>query len=258
MTPGYRGLAPFLLAGLLVLGGCADGVGGGSRTPTAEPGGVGSDSATPAGSASPSVDGSASPTPAGTATPPGSPTPGSTSAGTAAATPGGTQPSATVAPSSCPTVNPIRVNRAETSPRRAIEVVTLISDGTNLTTGTREQTDFLTPALTAPDGTTITDDATFRKIATLVAGQRHRVLLTRPEPPDTAASTSRKPFSSPGTYVVYNASSQLVADVVVQCSGAELIWTFVSEADPSSGQVNCAVEPPRTNALARVLFQNNC
>ena len=39
---------------------------------------------------------------------------------------------------------------------------------------------------------------------------------------------------------------------------AELIWTFVSEADPSSGQVNCAVEPPRTNALARVLFQNNC
>jgi hypothetical protein len=41
-------------------------------------------------------------------------------------------------------------------------------------------------------------------------------------------------------------------------SGAELIWSFVSEADPSSGQVNCAVEPPRSNALARVLFQNNC
>ena len=38
----------------------------------------------------------------------------------------------------------------------------------------------------------------------------------------------------------------------------ELIWTFVSEADPSTGQVNCAVEPPRSNALARLLFQNNC
>ena len=64
-----------------------------------------------------------------------------------------------MAPSSCPTVNPIRVNRAETGPRRATEVVTVISDGTNLTSGTREQTDFLTPALTAPDGTTITDEA---------------------------------------------------------------------------------------------------
>ena len=251
MKPAHRGLAPFLLAGLVVLAGCA---GGPSRTPN-EPSGAGSDSATRADSASPSGDGSASPTSLGTGT--SSPTPGSTPVGTAA-TPGGTSPSGTVAPSSCPTVNPIRVNRAETGPRRATEVVTVVSDGTNLTSGTREQTDFLTPALTAPDGTTITDDATFRKIATLVARQRHRVLLTRPEPPDATASTSRKPFSSAGTYVVYNASSQLVADVVVQCSGAELIWTFVSEADPGSGQVNCAVEPPRTNALARVLFQNNC
>jgi hypothetical protein len=256
MKPARRGLAPFLLAGLLVLGGCA--TGGGARTPTAEPSGAGSGSATPADSAAPSTDGSVSPTPADTATPTGSPTPGSTPVGTEGATPGGTPPSATVAASSCPTVNPIRVNRAETGPRRATEVVAVISDGTNLTSGTREQTDFLTPALTAPDGTTITDEATFGKIATLVAGQRHRVLLTRPEPPDATASTSRKPFSSPGTYVVYNASSQLIADVVVQCAGAELIWTFVSEADPSSGQVNCAVEPPRTNALARVLFQNNC
>jgi hypothetical protein len=256
MKPAHRGLAPFLLAGLLVLAGCA--AGGGARTPTAEPSGAGSGSTTPADSAAPSADGSASPTTADTATPTGSPTPGSTPVGTEGATPGGTPPSATVAASSCPTVNPIRVNRAETGPRRATEVVAVISDGTNLTSGTREQTDFLTPALTAPDGTTITDEATFAKIATLVAGQRHRVLLTRPEPPDATASTSRKPFSSPGTYVVYNASSQLIADVVVQCSGAELIWTFVSEADPSSGQVNCAVEPPRTNALARVLFQNNC
>ena len=201
-----------------------------------------------------STDGSTRPNP----TPEGSATPGSTPSGTAAATPGGSAPPATVAPSSCPTVNPIRVNRAEVAPRRATEVVAVISDGTNLTSGTREQSDFLNPALTAPDGTTITDEATFRKIATLVAGQRHRVLLTRPEPPDATASASRKPFSAPGTYVVFNASSQLVADVVVQCSGAELIWSFVSEADPSSGQVNCAVEPPRSNALARVLFQNNC
>jgi hypothetical protein len=163
-----------------------------------------------------------------------------------------------VAASSCPTVNPVRVTRADVGPRRATEVVTVISDGTNLTSGTREQTDFLSPALSAPDGTTISDEATFRKIASLVAGQKHRVLLTRPEPPDANASASRKPFSAPGTYVLYNASSQLVADVVVQCSGAELIWSFVSEANPSSGQVNCAVEPSKSNALARLLFQNNC
>lgn len=252
MKPAHRRLAPVLLAGTLLLAGCA---GGGSRTPTVEPTATASDPTTPVGSAAPSADGSASP---GTATTSGSATPGSTPAGTAAATPGGTPPPPTVAPSSCPTVNPIRVNRVDTGPRRATEVVALISTGTNLTSGTREQTDFLSPALTAADGTTITDEGTFNKIANLVAGQRHRVLLTRPEPPDVAASTSRKPFNSPGTYVVYNASSQLIADVVVQCSGAELIWSFVSEADPSSGQVNCAVEPPRSNALARVLFQNNC
>ena len=251
MKPARRRLALTLLAGTLVLAGCA---GGGSRTPTAGPDATGSSSASPDGSASPSVDGSASPS----TTANGSTTPGSTPSGTAAATPGGTAPAATVAPSPCPTVDPIRVNRAETGPRRATEVVVVISDGTNLTSGTREQTDFLTPVLTAPDGTTITDEATFRKIATLVAGQRHRVLLTRPEPPDATASAGRKPFSSPGTYVVYNAASQLVADVVVQCSGAELIYRFVSEADPSSGQVNCAIEPPRRNPLARVLFQNNC
>jgi hypothetical protein len=163
-----------------------------------------------------------------------------------------------VAPASCPTVNPIRVTRADVGPRRATEVVTVVSDGTNLTSGTREQTDFLTPTLSAPDGTTITDEATFAKIARLVAGQKHRVLLTRPEPPDANASANRKPFNAPGTYVVYNASSQLVADVVVQCSGTEQIWNFVSEADPSSGQVNCAIEPSRSNALARLIYQNNC
>jgi hypothetical protein len=248
MKPARRRLALVLLAGTLALAGCA---GGGSGTPTPGPDATASSSVASDASASPSVAGSGSPS----TTPDGRATPGSTLSRTAAATPGGT---AAPAPSSCPTVNPIRVSRAETGPRRATEVVALISDGTNLTSGTREQTDFLTPVLTAPDGTTITDEATFGKIAKLVAGQRHRVLLSRPEPPDATASTNRKPFSSPGTYVVYNASSQLVADVVVLCSGAEQIWTFASEADPSSGQVNCAVEPPRSNALARVLFQNHC
>lgn len=240
-------LGLFLLASALVLTGCG-GARGGGTTPTPS-NTVGSTSV------SPSLNGSASPAAATpdtaspvASTPGATPTPG----------PGATPPPATVAPSSCPTVNPVRVTRADVGPRRATEVVTVISDGTNLTSGTREQTDFLTPALSAPDGTTISDEATFRKIASLVAGQKHRVLLTRPEPPDANASASRKPFSAPGTYVLYNASSQLVADVVVQCSGAELIWSFVSEANPSSGQVNCAVEPSKSNALARLLFQNNC
>lgn len=262
MEPVHRCLAPMLLAGTLVLAGCAGVLGGGTSTPSATSSGpAGSPSSTPLDSGPSPVTG-APETPGGTATPGGPATPGAstspvpTPVGTPAPTAG--LPPATVNPASCPTVNPIRVTRADTGPRRATEVVAVISDGTNLTSGTREQTDFLTPALTAPDGTTITDEATFRKIATLVAGQKHRVLLTRPDAPDAGASTSRKPFNSPGTYVVFNASSQLVADVVVQCSGAELIWSFVSEADPSSGQVNCAVEPSRSNALARLLFQNNC
>ena len=247
MKPAHSCLGLFLLASALVLTGCGGGRGGGNvPTPNNTIGSA---------SVSPSLNGSASP---GSATPgmasPGAPTPGSTPT----LSPGATPPPATVAPASCPTVNPVRVTRADVGSRRATEVVTVISDGTNLTSGTREQTDFLTPALSAPDGTTISDEATFRKIASLVAGQKHRVLLTRPEPPDANASASRKPFSAPGTYVLYNASSQLVADVVVQCSGAELIWSFVSEADPSSGQVNCAVEPSRSNALARLIYQNNC
>ena len=245
MKPAHRCLGLFVLASALVLTGCSGGARGGGTSPTPTPA-VGSGSATPLVSASPSVNGSGTP---GTSTPPGS---------TPTLSPAATPPPTTVAPASCPTVNPVRVTRAEVGPRRATEVVTVVSDGTNLTSGTREQTDFLSPALSAPDGTTITDEATFTKIAKLVTGQKHRVLLTRPEPPDANASASRKPFSAPGTYVVYNASSQLVADVVVQCSGAELIWSFVSEADPSSGQVNCAIEPSRSNALARLIYQNNC
>ena len=121
-----------------------------------------------------------------------------------------------------------------------------------------EQSDFLTPVLTSPDQTAVTDEPTIRKIAALIAAQKHRVMLVRPDAPDASANASKKPFSAPGTYVIYNASSQLTADVVVQCSGQDQTWTFLAEADPSTGQVNCTVEPSRSNALARQIFQNNC
>ncbi len=241
MNPAHRWLGIVLLASALMLTGCSRGTqGGATPTPTST---VGSGAASSPGSASPSANRSLIP---GTAT--------SVSGSASGSTPGAT----TAAPATCPTVDPVRVTRAEVGPLRATEVVTVISDGTNLTFATREQTDFLSPALSAPNGSTITDDATFAKIARLATGQKHRVLLTRPEPPDAGASASRKPFSAPGTYVIYNASSQLVADVVVQCGGAEQIWNFVSEADPSTGQVNCAIEPPKSNSLARLVYQNNC
>jgi hypothetical protein len=150
------------------------------------------------------------------------------------------------------------VTDVNTDPRRITEVVTVVSDGRTLTFGTRDQTDFLTPTLTGPDGTSVTDDATTRAIAALVAGQKHRVLLTRPDPPDTTATVAKKPFNTTGTFVIYNASSQLTATVVVLCSGQQQNWTFVAEADPSVGQVNCAVEPSKANGLARQAYQNNC
>ena len=92
----------------------------------------------------------------------------------------------------------------------------------------------------------------------MITAQKHRVMLVRPEAPDANRNSSKKPFSAPGTYVIYNASSQLTADVRVQCSGQEQVWTFLAEADPSSGQVNCTVEPSRSNAIARQVYQNNC
>jgi len=229
---------------LLALAGCS----GGDDTPSATS--SASDSSTPldsdaTSSTDPGTPGSASAPPelSGTAAP------------TAGVTPG---TSASPAPLSCPTVSPVRVSRADTAPRRATEVVTVVSDGTNLTSGTREQNDFLTPSLTAPDGSTANDPAAFEKISKLLTAQKHRVLLVRPDPPDTEASTTEKPFSAPGTYVVYNASSQLIATVAAQCAGTEVLWTFSSEADPSSGQVNCAIEPSKNNGLARLLYQNNC
>ena len=199
----------------------------------------------------------ASPSGSGTASP-GTASPSSTSSDTASpATPGAT-PSAIAVPASCTSVTPVRVARVDIGPRRTTEVVTVVSDGRNLTSGTREQSDFLTPTLTGPDQTAVTDEPTIRKIAALIAAQKRRVLLIRPEAPDTSLNVSKKPFSSPGTYVIYNASSQLTADVVVQCSGQDQTWAFLAEADPSVGQVNCTVEPSRSNALARQLYQNNC
>ena len=58
------------------------------------------------------------------------------------------------------------------------------------------------------------------------------MLLVRPDAPDATADVSKKPFSAPGTYVIYNASSQLTADVVVQCSGQEQTWTFAGRSRP--------------------------
>ena len=160
---------------------------------------------------------------------------------------------------SCSTVTPVRVEKVTTEPRRTTEIVTVVSDGRNLTPGTREQTDFETPTLTAPDGRTVTDEPTVEQTARLVDGSSgNRVLLTRPEPPDSGAEATRRPFNAPGTYVVYNSSTPLRVDVIVQCSGQEQRWTFTAEADPALGQVNCAVEPPRSNAVARLVYDNNC
>jgi hypothetical protein len=188
----------------------------------------------------------------------GTASPGTTSTDTASPATTGATPSATVLPATCTSVTPVRVARVDTGPRRTTEVVSVVSDGRNLTSGTREQSDFLTPVLTSPDQTVVTDDATIRKIAALIAAEKHRVLLVRPDAPDANLNVSKKPFSAPGTYVIYNASSQLTADVVVQCSGQEQTWTLLAEADPSVGQVNCTVEPSRSNALARLIYQNNC
>ena len=245
MPPEQRGLGSLLIL-ILLLAGCSQ-----SRDPL---GGQTPSESTETASVSPSTQsGSPSPFATGTATGTASPTPGLTAIESPGATP--TEPGASV---TCPTINPVRVSRAETAPRRTTEVVTIVSDGTNLTSGTREQFDFLTPTLTAPDGATSNDQAAFTKITSLIASQKHRVLLTRPDAPDVSATTTKKPYSQPGTYVAYNASSQLTASVVVQCAGNEVIWTFISEADPSTGQINCAIEPANSNALARLIHQNNC
>ena len=211
--------------------------------------------ATASGTASPSGSGTESPdvSPSGSASPGGSATPAGT------ATPGGTG-TPSVAQVSCTSVTPIRVERSTVEPRRTTEVVTLVSDGRNLTPGTREQTEFSPPLLTAPDAvTTIDDQATAKKIADLIEGSsKNTVLLSRPEAPDTGSDANKRPYNATGTYVVYNASGLLTADVIVDCSGQEQRWRFTAEADPTVGTINCAVEPPKGNAVARQVYGSFC
>lgn len=161
--------------------------------------------------------------------------------------------------SACPNPTPVRVNRASTGARRTTDVVTVVSDGHALTTGSREQNDFTTPALTGPEGTRITDSTTTAQIALLLAAtSKYRVLLERPESPDARADVSRKPFDTAGTYVLFNASSVLTVDVQARCGGQEQRWVYTAEADPTTGLVNCAVKPPRSNGLASALYATNC
>jgi hypothetical protein len=209
------------------------------------------------GSPSPGGSGTASPDP--TASPGDSATPGETA--TPGSTPSGSvSPSGSVAPVSCTSVTPIRVERSAVEPRRTTEVVTVVSDGRNLTPGTREQTAFQAPTLTAPDGVTqIEDEATLTKIGELIeSGSKNTVLLARPDPPDTGVDTNERPYNATGTYVLYNASGLLGADVVVDCSGQEQRWRFTAEADNTVGTINCAVEPPKGNAVARQVYGTFC
>lgn len=245
----------------LTLAGCSGvGVPGSSARPSLSAGtsSPGDDPASPAGGDSASPSDTASPaTPETSSTPGGAGTP--TDAGTASPAGSSTPTGAGVPSATCTSVTPIRVEKLTTDPRRTTEVVSVVSDGRNITSGTREQSEFLVPTLEGPDGTDITDEATLRKISTLIASSaKNRALLTRPDAPDARADANRRPFNAPGTYVLFNASTPLDADVIVQCSGQEQRWTFTSESDPTNGQVNCAVEPPKSNAIARLVYQNNC
>lgn len=267
MRLSHSALSAGLVAAVstIVLAGCS-GVGGALSGPTPSVSG-GTGSTTPAGTASPGSSDTASPSAdsASPATPDASTTP--TVAATAAPSSSGSPlPSGTPSPTgarapsaTCTEVTPIRVEKLTTEPRRTTEVVTVVSDGRNITSGTREQSEFLVPTLEGPEGTEISDEATMRKVATLITSSaKNRVLLTRPDAPDARSDANRPPFNAPGTYVVFHSSTPLDADVIVQCSGQEQRWTFTAESDPTSGQVNCAVEPPKSSAIARLVYQNNC
>jgi hypothetical protein len=173
-------------------------------------------------------------------------------------------PSASPSPTStepvtCNTVTPARLGRTTADARRTTEVVTVVSDGRNLTTGTSEQTEFLTPMIRGPLSTQISDPATMAAVAKLIEDStKNRILLERPESPTARADISRRPFNAPGTHAMYNASSPLTADVVVVCGGQEQRWTFTGEGNPSTGIVNCAVEPARSNIVARLVYQTSC
>ena len=256
--------AAALLAGALVLGGCGTPSVPSDRSPTSTDRSTGASVSPGDGEASsPSAPASTDPSETASAMTPGA-SAGPTGTGLPA-TPGpppgsdSPNPSASAGQPGCTEVTPLRVDRVDSQPRRTTEVVSVVSDGKSLTSGTREQADFLSPTLQGPDATTVTDEATVKKVAVLVsASGRHRVLLTRPEAPDAGASADRRPFNAAGTYVLFNASTPLVAGVVVSCGGQEQRWTFTAEGDPSTGQVNCAVEPAKTNAVAHLVYANNC
>lgn len=214
---------------------------------------VPTDSARPDLSASPGSEGSPTPDP--------SASPGDSATSDASGTPNPeASDDATVAPVSCSSVTPIRIEKSTVEPRRTTEVVTVVSDGRGLTPGTREQTDFTSAGLLAPDGeTTVDDEATLAKIAELIEkSSKHTVLLTRPDAPDAGIDAGKRPFNTTGTFVLYRASGLLTADVVVDCSDQEQRWRFTSEANPVLGTVNCAVEPPRSNAMARQVYGAFC
>ncbi len=237
-----------MIAGLALSGCSLFASGGGQPSP-----GVPTDTAGPSGT----VTGSPlAPTGSPSETVTGSPLAPSDSG--SPATPVGT-PTGSVAPVDCAQVTPIRIEKVNAEPRRTLEVVTLVSDGRNLTPGTREQSDFVAPVLIAPDGSENTDEPTLTKIASLIASStRNRVLLTRPEPPDQDVDASKRPYNTPGTYVAFSASATLNADVVVNCSGSEQRWQFRAEGDQTLGVVNCSVEPPRSNGVARQVYASNC
>jgi hypothetical protein len=210
-------------------------------------------SATPVGTPTPGVSDTATPTgsPFDTAAPSASGTDAGTPFRSDTASPAGS-------PVPCTGGIPLRVDHVDLDARRTTEVVTIVSDGKTLGYGTREQSQFSDPVLKGPDNSTLTDPATLQRVADLLATARDKVLLTRPDPPDSKISASRKPFSVPGTYVLYNASAVLTAQLVLQCGGQQQAWVFSAESNPSTGVVNCAVEPPKSNSLARVVHQNNC
>ncbi|HEY5981425.1 MAG TPA: hypothetical protein VIT41_17500, partial [Microlunatus sp.] len=159
---------------------------------------------TATGSGQPSPAGSGTASPGLTGSPSGSASPGGSATPSGATTPGGSG-TPSVAQVSCTSVTPIRIERSTVEPRRTTEVVTVDSDGRTLTPGTREQTDFTLPVLTAPDAvTTIDDAATTKKIANLIEGSsKNTILLTRPEPPDTGSDANKRPYNATGTYVVF-------------------------------------------------------
>lgn len=247
--PVPLGRTALLVAGAaLALAGCSSG--GGNPLATGSPSPV-------ADVTSPSATGSTSPSPEATpATPSASASPsGTASPGSATGSP---SPSSSGVQVTCTSVTVTGLGRTTVGPLRTTDVATVVSDGRNLTPGTRQQTDFAAPVLTAPGGGTVTDAGTVQQVANLLVGQKHRVLTERPPAPDEGTDPTRRPFSSPGTYALYNASSLVTSEAVVQCAGQQQTWTFTAEADPVTGQVNCAVEPGRSNALARSVFAQSC